>query len=456
MLAATYSRLDRLRLSAFSWFRTPRRHEKASLYLHGLFTVHVLVFALVVWGTAVTTPYLDMLTWQHDALEALKANEATVWFGHLLHPHNEHRLAFVRVLTLLDLTFGGGRETIFIMTTLLAVIVIAGLLWRVMTEHARAKDRLLALVIPMLILSSTAALDIGLPINCVYPLSLVFSVAAIVIFARAATAPRNNSRLLMGAMLCALLSPFGNMTGLVIWPVLTWLCWRSQAGWRISLITLFLGTSESCLYLWHDLPVHASGGIQLGLGAVMRLGVYAGVFLGLPFSRLATFTIPAIGLGWGLALVASAILVADCLNKKPATRATLVSTGLILIGLGVAAMASLGRVDESADLVAPARYSIYVVLFHTGLVMRVLLWFRTRPDRARPLGLKTGMGFATLLLLFQVVSGLAGLKAANDLRDVVMSWQPGLHGAHYTKLVFPDLSYAEAVRRDVDAYLLAR
>ncbi|WP_025840683.1 hypothetical protein [Asaia platycodi] len=158
--------------------------------MRSLFSVHVVIFALVVWGTAVTTPYLDMLTWQHDALDALKANNATVWLSHLLHPHNEHRLAFVRVLTLLDLTFGGGRETIFIMTTLLAVIVIAGLLWRVMTEQTRAKDRLLALVVPMLILSSTAALDIGLPINCVYPLSLVFSVAAIVLFARATIALR--------------------------------------------------------------------------------------------------------------------------------------------------------------------------------------------------------------------------------------------------------------------------
>ena len=456
MLAAPSSRLDRLRLSAFFRLRTPHRYGKPSLYMGSLFSVHVVIFALVVWGTAVTTPYLDMLTWQHDALDALKANNATVWLSHLLHPHNEHRLAFVRVLTLLDLTFGGGRETIFIMTTLLAVIVIAGLLWRVMTEQTRAKDRLLALVIPMLILSSTAALDIGLPINCVYPLSLVFSVAAIVLFARATIALRKNPRLLMGAMLCALLSPFGNMTGLVIWPVLTWLGWRAKAGLRVSLITLSLGLVEASLYLWHDLPAHASGDTPYDLGSLVRLGAYAGVFLGLPFSRLAALTLPAIGFGLCLGLVASAILVADRLSKKPATRASLVSTGLILTGLGVAMMASLGRANESTELIAPARYSIYVVLFHTGLVMRALLWLRTHPYHNRPLDLKTGMGFAMLLVLFQAVSGLAGLKAAHDLRDVVISWQPGLQDARYTKLVFPDLSYAETVRRDVEAYLLTR
>ncbi|GGC26403.1 hypothetical protein HW511_06395 [Asaia siamensis] len=456
MLAAPSSNPGGQRHSPFSMFMHNRQNRPYDVWLVSLFAVHVIIFAFVVWGTAMTTPYLDMLTWQHEALEALRVNDGANWLHHFLLPHNEHRIAFERALTLVDLEIGGGHQIAFIAASLLSVLIIAGLLWRILSEGASNRERLLALLVPMLILSSTSALDIGVPINCVYPISLVFSVAAIVLFARAVTAQQNVTPLFAGAMLCALLSPFSNMTGLGIWPVLLWLGWQAKAKQSILAVILSLAVIETSLYLWHDSTAPAVHSGAHGIAALERMIAYAGIFLGLPFSRLAALALPAMVFGLCLGLVALAVLVNDCLRRKTATRASLVSTGLILIGLGVALMASLGRLNENVELIAPARYALYVVLLHAGLIMRALVWLRSRPCCVGQADLKTATGFALLLVLFQMASGLAGVRAASDLRAVVLSWQPGMQDARYVKLIFPELSYAVKVHQEVEDFLSTR
>ncbi|GBQ86228.1 hypothetical protein [Asaia krungthepensis] len=443
---------------ALSSLDLDKRRPIAALRL--LFAVQLVVFAIVVWKIAITTPYLDMLTWQHDALIALRTNTVSGWWAHLLHPHNEHRLALVRLMTLFDLTLGGGNQLIFIVVTLFAVLMMAWGLWRVMADNARRQDRALALIVPMLVLSSTAALDVGLPINCVYPLSLAFLVGALVLFSGAIVAPASATRLFIGAIICASLAPYGNMTGLAVWPVLLWLGLRGRLAPALLLCVLLIGGAESLLYLWNNMPgSHASAsGLSAGHAAssLARIVAYAGIFLGLPFSRIPALAVPSMVLGLGLAGVTIALLLRDCVTRAPSTRASLVSTGLLLTGIGVACMAALGRANEEEALIAPARYALYVLLLYAGLVMRFLLWLRRHPLSGRMTDLRIGLGFASLLVLFQGVSGFAGFRAADTLRKSVQSWHPGQHDECYLKTIFPDLGYADRVRRDVDAYLLER
>ncbi|RUT24186.1 hypothetical protein C0V97_17920 [Asaia sp. W19] len=459
-MAAISSHLGRIKLSVATWSSELPQRGRSVLALQLLFGVQMALFAIMVWATAITTPYLDMLTWQHDALIALRTNSVSGWWAHLIHPHNEHRLAFVRLMTLFDLTLGGGNQLVFIVMTLMAVLMMAWMLWSVMAEHALRRDRTLALIVPMLVLSSTAALDIGLPINCVYPLSLVFLLGALVLFSSAILSPSSPTRFFIGAMLCAALAPFGNMTGLVVWPVLLWLGLRARLAPALICALLVIGVTESALYLWHDMPGGSAARDALphepGTPSLIRMIAYAGIFLGLPFSRVAALTTLGMVIGLALAAVAIAILLRDCILRPSCSRASLVSTGLILTGLAVACMAGFGRANEGAVMIAPARYSIYVLLFHAGLIMRALLWLRRLPFAERNPDLKLGVCFASMLVLFQGASGLAGFRAADTLRDSVRAWQPGQHDPCYLKTIFPDLGYAEAVKRDVDAYLMGQ
>jgi hypothetical protein len=85
---------------------------------------------------------------------------------------------------------------------------------------------------PMLLLTTAAAVDCSIPINSIYPLSLVFLVTTLALFEGGAEDARYTGAKRAAALVTAVLASFSNIGGLVIWPAMLWLAWRGGASKR--------------------------------------------------------------------------------------------------------------------------------------------------------------------------------------------------------------------------------
>jgi len=193
-------------------------------------------------------------------------------------------------------------------------------------------------------------------------------------------------------------------------------------------------------------PTLHTEGASLSSEHLFKLGHYFLAFLGLPYSRepalgLAGSTIGAVLLIAGL----SSVLWSVCSShaKSPSDQ---IGVGLIIFGLGAAALATIGRADLE-EMMLPVRYTMFVTALHVGLLY--LLLPRSAPRFAAP-GRRfsvniAGVIIAALLLVQQIAVGGAAEQIAGLISAEANCFVEGIRGTETSAIVSRNPESAERI-----------
>jgi len=300
------------------------------------------------------------------------------------------------------------------------------------------------ILVLMLVLSTSNAVDLSVPANTPYVHTLLFAVLTILLAERPGEGLRTVDGRRIAALACACGAAFSNAVGFVLWPALAFLAWRGGKPERSWLVTILAtGGAFATLYVWGQ--VSNGGERALSIASLVKSADYFLAYLGLPWSR-------AYGLGgrmvgatlFGLALIA-------LLRKGGAgsTRAERVALGLILFSLGTAVLAALGRRDIAEAVVVPGRYNLLVAPLKIGLVMLALpslerMW-TVRPRVVEALLL----AFFAFYLFKQVAIGEVIAERQRAVREAITQFRAGVRTEQMTLIIHPDLDRAEALSSEM-------
>jgi hypothetical protein len=402
--------------------------------LKALAALDVALFAIVFAVTRVRQPFSDMLAWLGAYLRFRQTGDL---FTYLLAFHNEHRLVWIRLLTIVDATGFHCSGLPFVVASTVALVVAAVLVTR---EMARGAQPALPWLFPMLFLTAANAIDCGVPINCVYPLTLVFVILSCTLFDGEAEASRGTTVRRSAAIGCAAAAGFANAVGLLAWPVLLWLAWRGEARAQWLALIGIVGAAYCAAYL-HGMPAVIGSPQGTEAASFTLVCGYLLAYLGLPLSRMASFPLP--GRLLGLAMLAFgiyAVIRVGFLNRE-LTRAQRIATALVLFSLGGAAMAAVGRSKLADGIDVPVRYAVLVAPLHAGLLALALPW-ASRHARAALAG---AVGLAAVLVVVQVVGGIAAMRAVGRMAAIVARYYAGERDPQMAKILYPDLQDADRV-----------
>jgi hypothetical protein len=181
-----------------------------------------MLFAVFLARTIILRPFSDMISWI-DAYLQMRERRGDL-LEYLWAAHNEHHLPIIRLLTALDIsTFhASGVPFVIAPTTALVASALVIFLELYRDQHLTGPLRLLALLGPMLLLTSTATFACGTPFNSGDPLALVFVIAALVLFDGEAERTRLTVNRRATAVVIAMVASLSNAVGFVVWPALLW------------------------------------------------------------------------------------------------------------------------------------------------------------------------------------------------------------------------------------------
>jgi hypothetical protein len=417
--------------------------EPADRPLLGLLLVGLLidlaVFAFVVVKGFVKQPYSDMF----DYLQQLFAWESH-WnlFGYLSALHNGQHLVWVRALTLMDVRLFHGTSVVFAATSSLAVILSAALamwvVWR--TVPARAVGAAAALLCGMLIVTTINAVDCTQAINAVYPITFALAVTAILLFERGVGAPDGDIAPL-AALPIAVGALFGNAVGLAVWPVLALSALRAR---RYGMLTLaaVLGAVFIGLF-WHDANSAPPGYASLGGGAhIAKMIRYFLLYCGMPWSQIGILAPLRLAIGAVVGVIGAGLVARGPRLDGRAGRIERIGLDLTLLALVTAVMAAVGRVDESADVVVPVRYAIFMSALHVGVVCLIAARLTLDWPAARR-WVTVVAGVAVVVLLGQqVAAGASALRSSVTVRGRIAAFNAGQRTPEMLQLIHRDLNFA--------------
>jgi hypothetical protein len=379
---------------------------------------HFGLFAYFLVATAISSPISDMFAYI-DAYLRYRTGELSL-IDYLWRAHGEHHLVWIRLLTWADVEIFGTRGIPFMVAATAAISATAALVWwQLVRALPRGPTTSLALLAPMLVLSSPNVTDCSVPINTTYPLTVFFVVVAIMLFAAEGQPGARPQPRATAAIPAAFAASFGTAAGLLGWPILAWLAWRER---RRAWLVVWAGAGVCyILFYAHDInPIGLAPTMEKDVAAfasaahLRKLFDYFFAFLGLPLTREPRFEL--IGRGFGVALFfcgAGVVLVAS-LSERLNTRLDRIGVGMILLGLGAAALASIGRSDMIEDVKVPVRYALFTTALHVGLLCIVLPRLAVR---ARTLACSAGLVFAVALLVQQVFAGRAAARIASGIAE---------------------------------------
>jgi hypothetical protein len=415
--------------------------------------LHIALFGFYLVRTAITSPISDMFAYLASYLR-FRAGEIGL-FDYLWQAHGEHRLLWIRLLTWADVELFHTRGIPFIAAATTAISATAVLVWH---QLCRAEPKLgravpLALLAVMLILSTANVVDCSVPINTTYPITVFFVVLALVLFAGAAKHDRYLQHRRAAAMLAAVGAGLATAAGLLVWPILLWAAWRGGAGRRWMTIIIAFSAVYGVLYV-RNLPVHGLApalgmdlATWLGASHIWKMTDYFFAFLGLPFTRE-----PALGAlgriaGAALFLVGSAAFVVATLSKRLDAPLDRIVIGMILLALGAAALASVGRGDLVDEVKVPVRYTMFVTSLHVGLLCLLLPRFVRQIGWASVPALPNALGFgiAAMLLIQQVAIGQLAAAIADDISRQADCFAEGIHTGQLSQAVTKEPQAAERV-----------
>jgi hypothetical protein len=296
-----------------------------------------VLFAVFLDRTMILQPYTDMIDWIDWYLQTRQHGDV---LGYLWAPHNEHHLVFIRALTALDVAVFKASGVPFVVTATLAAIITAFIIYLECRRALTGPLRALAWLSPMLFLNTAVVVDCGGPTLSPYPISLVFLVGTLVLFSSTVEFAPHAAAKRIVALVTGVLASFSTALGLLIWPAMLWLAWRSGASRRWLIGIGAIGTGYGLYYVW---TLHGHIG-NINLEHVPKMVDYLLAYLGLPLSRVPEFGLVARALGAALLAVAAIAILYDAI-VRPTTRLHLIGIGLIIV-----ALAAIGRVDIEQEV----------------------------------------------------------------------------------------------------------
>jgi hypothetical protein len=167
----------------------------------------------------------------------------------------------------------------------------------------------------------------------------------------------------------------------------------------------------------------------------------------LPFSREPALDLVGRMIGAVLLIAGSSAVVWSAFSPRARSPCDQIGVGLILLGLGAAALATVGRADLIEEVKLPVRYTIFVTALHVGLLFLVLprLALRSAMPGRRLLVNAVGVGIAVLLLVQQIVVGRAAVQIAGTIAAEANCFVQGIRGAQTSPNVAPDPEAAQQV-----------
>jgi hypothetical protein len=380
-----------------------------------LAAVQFALFGYFFSQTTITSPISDMFAYIGDYLH-FRAGDIS-FLGYLWHAHDEHHQIWIRLLTWADVEIFHTRGIPFMAAASAAMGGIVFLIWQQLrrAEPLLFKSTFLGLLVPMILLSAANVTDCSVPINSIYPLTIFFVVLALVLFSGATTPYRR-----IAGFLAAIGASMASAAGLLAWPILLWVAWRERLG-KVWVATSAGVGSTYILFYARGLdfvglaPVVNNGAASfVSAGHLAKLAHYFLAFIGLPFTREPRFEFIGSLIGGILILTGlSAVLIAS-ISDHLSTRLDRIAIGMILLALGAAALATLGRSDLIDEVKIPVRYGIFVSGLQAGLLClilpRALRQFET--PRALFFLCTVGLGLAAILVVLQVFIGRSAAQIA--------------------------------------------
>jgi hypothetical protein len=409
------------------------------------------MFAVFLLRTMILRPFGDMFYWIDSYFQL---NDRGGVLAYLWTPHNEHHLAFIRILTALDVSVFHVSGVPFVIAASTALITVALLIFLELRRD-RSFDspfRVLALIGPMLVLTTVASVDCSIPINSVYPITLVFVVAALVLFDGEAERTRLPTPKRALAIVATVFASLGNAVGLVAWAALLWAAWRARAARWWLLVIAIVGACYCFLYI-QGLPSAATDNPtgNFNFAHIWKVAEYLLTYLGLPLSRAPGLVLPARAFGGVLLLLGVIAILRDAVCPCPPTRLHRIAIGLIMVSLAAAFLAAVGRVDVEADVKVPVRYALLVAPLHIGLLALAAPWL-VRPvvtQRRQTLTLVAAVAFVWALVMIQVVSGRSAAAVADEIEMTIDRFDRSARGPGLDRVVFPDLEVVDRVRAEL-------
>jgi hypothetical protein len=245
------------------------------------------------------------------------------------------------------------------------------------------------------------------------------------------------------ALLCAALAPLGLSGGLLVWPVLVWLAWRTRYALRLILLVAVLGAAEWVVYfdgiVGERVGADMTAGL-LGLDYIIRL-------LGLPWSR-------APNLLWMGRIVGAAVLVLGALlllrttwQSEP-TRLQRTGAAMILFTFAVAAAAALVRGGVDPEHGVPIRYAIFAAMAQLGIVFVSAEQIAEILRRStRPLAVATALAIFALFLALQIGTGRAAFAVTQRGAAAWRQLEAGEWTPSMTTAINPSRERAELALR---------
>jgi hypothetical protein len=409
-------------------------------------TIHLIVFFFFLYRTAIVAPISDMFDYIAAYLQYRDGTRG--WINYLWLPHTEHRLMWTRILTLIDVELFHTSGIPFIVAATGFLLATAMLLWHQL-RHAQNEvggERFLALLAPMMILTTANVINCSVPINTTYPTTLFFIVLVLVLFAGAERFGKYRCFGRAAAVVAAFAAGLATGAGLLAWPILLWSAWQCRAGARWMAFLAAAGAAFFAIYL-RDLPMHGlapalqmEGASFLSFKRLLKLAHYFLAFLGLPFSRepaldLAGSTIGAVLLIGGLSAILWSVF-----SPRAKSASDQIGVGLIIFGLGSAALATVGRADLLEEVRLPVRYTMFVTALYVGLFYLLLPRSAPRfsaPGRRLSVGI-AGVIIAALLLVQQIVVGRAAEQIAGPISAEADCFVEGIRGTETSKIISRD------------------
>ena len=425
-----------------------RRRDRFIAWLGVLTAIQLGLFLWYLKATIIRQPFWDMYSY---VLHYLQYREDGGLWMYLWEAHGGHRPIWSRLLAAIDVEGFSGAAYPFIVSTTAFQLTAAWLLWRECRSGVPGQfGSALGCIVLMLVLTSVAAVDCAIPIECAYPQALTFSVLAIVLFAGGGEpdgTDRHATHWRRGAALAAAVAaPLGNAVGLVTLPILLWMAWRVRAGrWWIAAVALF-GTAFVASYLAGQSIAPGTGAAGSDPPSLASRVDYLITYLGLPWTRAAALAIPGRIVGVILLLAGVWAVIRRGLLGRSAGRFEIVSVALIMFSLGTAVLAAIGRpgVSPSETVLVPVRYSVLLTPLHVGLLFIASpVLYRLWNDRARWPAVAAAMATAAgLLLVQQVGAGQAAVTITSRMRATIARFEAGYTDPGMTTVILSDLEQA--------------
>ncbi|MSO72001.1 MAG: hypothetical protein EXQ84_00105 [Rhodospirillaceae bacterium] len=432
------------------------------LFLLVIGCISLIYFSLFFYfleSTIVREPFADMIVFITRYFDLREHGD---WLRFLWTPHAWHRPIWTRLLTAADIWLFSGAIYPFIVFNTACLIAIPLMLWREIAFAGLPRDLMITagLLVTMLFLTTANVVDCSIPIEGVYPHTLFFSVASIVLLAGSGADIRSHGWKRVAALLAAVCAAFGSLVGLIVWPILIWMSWRMRTGLRWLLIVFGFGV----LFCWTyanglTVPQSASHAVDLDSGYytaahLLKVGDYFITYMGLPWTRAAALADVGRVIGAALSATGIALVVMRTFDKFHISRLDLISLGLIMFSLTTGVLAAVGRVDDLPYVAVPVRYSVYLAPLHAGLLFLALplvqrFWQAAGARRNVQMAIVTAV---MILVVQQFFAGQAAIAGSKYISDTIHRFIAGERTPEMTRLVFDDLAHAEylygVLRRD--------